>query len=400
MPTRRRRAGTREGVRPIGLSLAGGGHAGAVYEIGALWALQEALEGIDFATLPCYVGVSAGALVASCLANRMSPELLARIVLDEAPDEEALDAGVFLSPNYRSFLRLAVLAPQMLARTTLRRPWSGKGPRRDPSLLVALARASSLLPLGLFDNEPIRRWLGRVFSREARTDDFSQLDTHLVVVAADLESGRPIRFSSRTHAHVPISRAVQASTALPGIYPPVQIDGRQCVDGVLLKTLHASVALEEGMELLFCINPIAPIDAAALAEQGVLRRGALLDHGLPAVLSQTFRTLVHSRLEVGIASYAERFPGADVVLFEPGPDAHELFFANPFTLDARHETCAIGYRVTRDQLRARADELAPIFARHGVTINGAVLDDEDRDVRTGLRTGGPRTKRRVAAAAR
>ena len=397
MTPRRRRAGVREDDRPIGLSLAGGGHAGAVYEIGALWALQEALEGIDLSALSCYVGVSAGALVASCLANGMRPELLARIVLDEAPDEEPLDADIFLSPNYRSFLRLAVLAPQMLARTALRRPWSGKGPRRDPSLLAALARASSLLPLGLFDNEPIRRYLARVFAREGRTDDFGALATHLVIVAADLESGRPIRFGFPAHPHVPISRAVQASTALPGIYPPVAIDGRQCVDGVLLKTLHASVALEEGTELLFCINPIAPIDAAALAERGVLPPGALLDHGLPAVLSQTFRTLVHSRLETGIASYADRFPDADVVLFEPAPDAHELFFANPFSLGARHETCAIGYRTTRDQLRARAAELAPILARHGITIDGAVLADEDRDIRTGLRLGAPRAKRRAAA---
>jgi predicted acylesterase/phospholipase RssA len=205
-----------------------------------------------------------------------------------------------------------------------------------------------------------------------------------VVVAADLESGRPVRFGLPEHPSVRISRAVQASTALPGVYPPVDVGGRKCVDGVLLKTLHASVALEEGVDLLLCINPIVPIDATMLAARGVLPAGALLERGLPAVLSQTFRTLVHSRLEVGMASYGERYPGTDVVLFEPGRDAHEMFFGNLFSLEARHEVCALAYRTTRRQLRERAAELEPIFARHGIDVRWNLLKDDDRDMRAGL----------------
>ena len=61
-----------------------------------------------------------------------------------------------------------------------------------------------------------------------------------------------------------------ASSALPGLYPPVDIDGRHYVDGVLLKTLHGSVALDHGVGLLFAVNPIVPIDTAAAVEKGVL----------------------------------------------------------------------------------------------------------------------------------
>ncbi|HSL82695.1 MAG TPA: patatin-like phospholipase family protein, partial [Thermoanaerobaculia bacterium] len=51
----------RSGGSPrIGLALAGGGPEGAVYEIGALRALDEALEGLDLNRLDVYVGVSAG----------------------------------------------------------------------------------------------------------------------------------------------------------------------------------------------------------------------------------------------------------------------------------------------------------------------------------------------------
>src|SRR5207302_10777876 len=48
-----------------GLALAGGGPLGITYEIGALNALAESLEGIDFARLGVYVGVSAGSVVAA-----------------------------------------------------------------------------------------------------------------------------------------------------------------------------------------------------------------------------------------------------------------------------------------------------------------------------------------------
>ena len=372
----------------IGLSLAGGGHAGAVYEIGALQALQESLEGVDLAALACYVGVSAGALVSSCLANGMSTELLVRIVHDDAPEEEALGADIFLAPNYRSLVSLAFSAPRTLARAL----WRCAGRLRDPSLLAAVVQASGLLPLGVFDNVPIRDYLARTFSRPGRTDDFRELDARLVIVAADLESGRPMRFGRPEHPHVPISHAVQASTALPGVYPPVTIDGRTCVDGVLLKTLHASVALDEGVELLLCVNPLVPIDATALERRGALPPGALLDHGLPAVLSQTFRTLVHSRLEVGLASYAERYPDADLVLFEPGRDATEMFFGNLFSLEERHEVCELAYQTTRRQLRERADTLEPVFARHGITIRWEVLTDEARTVRSAT-AGMPRKRR-------
>ena len=47
----------------VGLALAGGGPGGAVYEIGALRALEEAIEGFDPNRLDVYVGVSAGSMV-------------------------------------------------------------------------------------------------------------------------------------------------------------------------------------------------------------------------------------------------------------------------------------------------------------------------------------------------
>ena len=358
----------------VGLALAGGGPGGAVYEIGALFALDEALDGLDLARLPCYVGVSAGALLAACLANGMSPELLARVLDQPVEGEEPFDPAIFFAPNYREFARRALALPALFAQMI----WSLTRRSSDRTVLASVGRLTRALPTGLFDNEPIRRYLERVLARPGRTDDFRKLRAELVIVATDLASGRPIRFGAPGRSQVPISRAVQASTAMPGLYPPVEIDGRTCVDGVLLKTVHASVALDFGVELLLCVNPIVPVDTTTGEEDGTLAPDALLAGGLPMVLSQTFRTLVHSRLEIGLAGYVERYPDATVVLFEPPPDEYEMFFSNILTLSDRHRVCELAYAVTRDELRRRADELEPLLAKHDVHLRRDLLADRTR----------------------
>ena len=60
---------------------------------------------------------------------------------------------------------------------------------------------------------------------------------------------------------MPISKVVQASSALPGLFPPVEIDNQYFIDGALKKTMHAGVALDEGLDLMFCLNPLVPFDA-------------------------------------------------------------------------------------------------------------------------------------------
>lgn len=57
----------------IGIALAGGGPLGGIYEIGALAALADSLEGINLNELGIYVGVSSGSFVAAGLANGITP---------------------------------------------------------------------------------------------------------------------------------------------------------------------------------------------------------------------------------------------------------------------------------------------------------------------------------------
>jgi hypothetical protein len=152
------------------------------------------------------------------------------------------------------------------------------------------------------------------------------------------------------------------------------------VDGVLLKTVHASVALEQGADLLFCLNPIVPLDARTGAALGQLPEDVLTSLGLVTVLSQTFRTLIHSRLRLGLSGYRARFPHSDVVLLEPSGDAYEMFFSNVFSFRSRRRICGAAYHATRADLRRRRVRLAPLLARHGLALRVAVLDDDAREL--------------------
>lgn len=363
----------------LGLALAGGGPEGAIYEIGALRALEEALDGADLNDLHVYVGVSGGAFIAANLANGLTPAQMCRAIVKTEPGEHPFVPETFFTPAFRELVRRAASVPGLLLEAVtayLRNP-------RDLSLVDSLTRLGRALPVGVFDNEPIRRYLQTIYTLRGRTDDFRRLGRRLFVVAADLDSGRLACFGSPGLEHVPISQAVQASTALPGLYPPVEIDGRHYVDGVLLKTMHGSLALEAGAELLICLNPIVPVDTARAVEEGVMRRGRLLDRGLPTVLSQALRTLVHSRLEAAMGRYQSLFDGAEVVLIEPRRDDYRMFFTNIFSFSNRRAICSHAYQATRCELRERFDELAPVFARHGLELRRQVLD-EDRDLWAGV----------------
>ncbi len=368
----------------VGLALAGGGPEGAIYEIGALRALDEALDGVDFTDLHVYVGVSAGAFLAANLVNNITTAQMCRAIVSQEPGEHPFVPETFLSPAVGELWRRGLMIPGLVFEALL----DYVTHFRERTLFDSALRLSRALPVGIFDNTPIREYLEGIYNIKGRTDDFRQLGKHLVVVAADLDSGQAVRFGEPGLDHVPISRAVQASSALPGLYPPVEIDGRFYVDGVLLKTLHASVALEAGADLVICVNPIVPVDTVHAVEAGILKRGNLVFRGLPTVMSQTFRTLIHSRLEAGMAAYERKFKGADVVLLQPERDDYLMFFTNIFGFAERRTVAEHAYRATRRTLLQRFDELAPVFARHGITLRRDVLEQE-RDPWTGAWDGRP-----------
>lgn len=356
------------------LALAGGGPLGAVYEIGAVMALSEALDGLDFNEMDAYVGVSAGGFIAAGLANGLSPGYLCRMFIDSDSAEIPFEPGMLLKPAFGEYARRGATLPGLIfesLREYLRRPL-----RQD--FLASFQRLSRAIPTGIFNNAGIDEFLRRLFSLPGLSNDFRRIRSRLFLVATDLDSGTSVAFGAKGHEHVPISTAVQASAALPGLFPPVEIDGRWYVDGALKKTLHASVALKEGARLVICINPLVPFDARHASHERHLKQRRLIDGGLPVVLAQTFRAIIHSRMKTGLAKYDIEYKDADIILFEPSPDDADMFFTNMFSYVDRKRLSERAYQKTREELLRRHDELAPKLARHGVSINRAVLTDPHR----------------------
>jgi predicted acylesterase/phospholipase RssA len=343
----------------VALVCAGGGVTGAVYEIGCLRALDEVLDRrlTDF---DLYVGISGGAFVASLLAAGVGPSEM----YEEAVSPGRGSFGSGAAPLYRlgagEFLRRAARAPGVLAGA-LRTSLSGNG--HDWSDLAW--SLLELLPSGLLDGSGIQEYLQRVIRARAGADRFTALRRPLNVVAVDLDSGEAVAFGRRGHRDVPVSRAVQASTALPGLYRPVRIKGRDYVDGGVRKTAHINLAIQSGARLVICINPIVPYlnDTA----RGALR-GHLSHRGINWVLDQVMRIMLHGRMAYGMERYRHEHPEVDILLIQPTRDDMRMFGYNIMRTSARRVVAEHGYRTALALLERGAARHRRLFAKHGIRL--------------------------------
>ncbi|MDX1453818.1 MAG: patatin-like phospholipase family protein, partial [Oleiphilaceae bacterium] len=325
-------------------------------------------------------GVNAGAFVAANLANQMTPAQMCRIFVRNEADVHPFHPQVFYKPAFEEYMTRAKRVPSLVAQAILsflRHP-------NDQSLLEALTILTQAVPAGVFDNEGFHQYLSSSYSSIGRTNDFARLSRELRVIATDLESGETVRFGDPDQRSIPISRAIQASMAAPGLYTPVHYGGRYYLDGTLNKGMHTSVALENGADVVLAINPVVPVDARAAVAQGTLPEGALTHSGMPNILSQTYRAMVTSRLQSGLRTIARDYPKAKVHLFQPNPSDVHLFFKSVFSFHARKVLCEQAYQITRQQLRERLDELAPSFEQLGISVREEVLHDQSRNLKTGL----------------
>jgi NTE family protein len=325
-----------------------------------------------------YGGVSSGSMLAAGLANGLRPVDIGRLVITNDARRDSAHPGLFLHPAFGEYARRLASLPRLSleALAHCARAPLGQG------VAAMIAPLAAALPAGFLDSSPFERYLRRLYAGGGRTNDFRRLERRLYIVATNLNTGEPALFGEPGFDHVPISRAVQASTALPGLYAPVEIDGECYADGALLRTMHASVVLAAGVDLLFCINPLVPFDATAGgAGPRVIE---LSRHGLPIVLGQTFRALIRSRMQVGMAGYQARYPRAEIALFEPDRGDRRMFFANMFRYSDRRELVDHAFDRTRRELRLRAAELAPLLGRHGMSLDRKALADPGRSFQAAL----------------
>lgn len=358
----------------LALVLAGGGLTGATYEIGALQALDYAFGG-DFSVtdFDIVIGLSAGAFVGSLLVNGVKPADMFFGLQRENPFIQVIDQLDIYYPNYSEALSRSLTFPWKLLRHWIR-DLLGQQPIDYYSYLDSF---NELLPSGIFDNQRIEAYLRRNLSpEEGRTNDFRELDKELFIAATDLDTGERVIFGDEQHRTTPISRAVQASTALPLFYKPVVIEGREYTDGAIRKSLHIDVALKRGADLVICINPLVPFYHDKSRKPIPVFSGPgehLSEKGMVSIAHQVMRILVHSRISSGLEKYRRQYPHADILLIEPRRDDDQMFSYKLMNYSDRLSIARHGYEETLEAFLRRFNHFAGRFRKHGIKLSRARL---------------------------
>jgi NTE family protein len=363
-----RRGKRRKKPSKTALVLGGGGFTGGVYEIGALRALDLLAVNSTVNNFDVYVGTSAGSFVASMLANGITPEEMMQVINSRVPSElEDLDLDRVLKPNYLGFLSKAVALPvrttQLLGRLTR----IGEFSLMD--IVVGLAEA---LPTGLYSGSGLSEYVEEALGTDGRVNDFRLLENELYLTATDLDTCERIVFGEEGWSDVPISKAVECSTCLPLVYKPVDLKGRQFVDGGIRSTTNVDIAVEKGAKFIVVVNPLVPyVNEFEKTIPTVFGRRVrrVSDMGLPAIANQTFRLIAHQRLHQAVQQWQERYPGVDIVLLEPEP-TDELMFGTPIMdYSRRLQIAKHGFETVTATLAKDYDRYKEIAERHGLEIS-------------------------------
>lgn len=346
------------------LVLGGGGFTGAVYEIGALRALDLLSVNRSVTDFDVYVGTSAGSFVAAMTANGVSPEEMMRVLDRQAPTPfPEIALGTLLSLNLRELASKAVVFPWRLAKLS----YDAARHLGQVSALDVVLGIAEGLPSGLYSGRGIEDYVRRVLDDDGYTDDFRQLERELFITATDLDTCERVVFGTDGYEDVPISTAVRASTALPMVYEPVRIGDRDLVDGGLISTTNLDLAVEAGARLVVVVNPLVPYVNEARRLNPLHPR--VSDMGFPQIGYQAFKLMTYRRLHEIRTMWEQRYPGVDIVLIEPDASDELMFRTSVMDYGSRVQIASHGFRSVTTKLAEDYPRLKQVAARHGIEIS-------------------------------
>ena len=257
----------------VGLALSGGGARGLAH-IGVLKVFEE--QGVPIHAL---AGTSMGGLIAAAYAAGMSVS--------------ELEAAALKMTNLRELVALVDLRP----------------PRR-----------------GLLDGEHVRKYLAKFVDEDLT---FAELKLPLAMQAVDLNSGK-----EHTLREGNLLDAVMATSAFPGVFPPVEIQGYQLVDGGVLDNLPTELPRQLGADVVIAVYVTATVDADQLDEQ---TGGSIITRGIAKDIMRVALIVSRAMTEMKLK---ETPP--DLLLCPPIPAKAGVFsgFTHAAEIIAAGETCA------------------------------------------------------------
>jgi NTE family protein len=279
----------------IGLVLSGGGARGIAH-VGVLKVLEEMHVPVD-----AIAGTSMGALVGGLYASGLSAREIEKIMT---------------SLNWQGAFRDRPPREDL----TLRRK------QEDQSFLVkfplGVRGGRIVLPKGLIEGQRLNEMLRRLTLPVVRITHFDELPTRFRAVATDLESGEPVVMDSGD-----LTSAMRASMSAPGIFAPVERQGRILVDGGIADNVPVDIARRMGVDVLIVVDVGAPL----------LGRNKLTD--VTSISNQMLAILIRRNAEQQLATLGPR----DVLIAPPLGDASSFDFG------------AVGRIIGIGEAAARAD---------------------------------------------
>ena len=346
----------------IALCLPGGGATSAMYQIGALAALEDCVEGLQIEGFDLYIGTSSGACVAAALAAGQQVDRIYRAFLDPADVYFPLERKHILRMDLAEWRRTIYSALGALRHGTV--SLISRVPAPSPAALwEELDRFYDSLPAGVFALDAFERFLEGVFVRRGIPNNFPEMPRSLRIMAHDLDSGERVLFGSPGFEHVPVTRACIASMASPPFFSPVRIGDRHYIDAGAAQVSHLDVALDAGADVIVVINPMVPV-ATESVPTGHGKKSSVRDKGLLWVTGQATRIGIHKLLKESCARISSE-GRAEVVLIEPDPTDAILFLHNTASFAARRNILEYAYRTTRARVGTWFAESSPALGRAG-----------------------------------
>lgn len=284
----------------IGLVLSGGGARGAAH-VGVLEVLEELRVPVD-----CVVGTSMGSIVGGLYAAGMSPDELSVAI------SETDWVAIFKDKPDRSERYFRRKEDDIDFPVRYKLSLEGGVPR---------------LPLGVLQAQRLSNRLERFEETMGAPRDFDEFPLPFRAVATDLQTG-----DAFVMRDVGLARALRASMSIPGVFRPMEIDGRLYVDGGVVANLPVGI-----MQEAFDVDVIIAVDISTPL------RDQEFDSAL-AVVRRMMRFLTHGNAQRD----RERLGPDDLLLT---PDLEDVTTAG-FELTPR------AIELGREAALARADELA------------------------------------------
>ncbi len=304
-------------IRPDVLVLGGGGVLGEAWLMGVLAGIEDA-GGIDMRDCESFVGTSAGSIVAAHLVAGEAPRRPPSVDADVPEASKAPADGLAAAG--------AVAARRAGA-------WAGAiGASFAPLALGVATPGGALVRAAMLQRIPEpRSTLNGLRAHIERS--MARFDGRLRVAAVDRRSGRRVMFGSPGAPHASVAEAVTASCTVPWLFEPVEIGGREYVDGGVWSPTNLDAAPAGRDTHVLCLNPTASVTG-----------------------SSSLLTLVRTvaRSAVSVEALVLRRRGAAVQLLAPSVESAAAMGTNFMDREPSGRVLAAGYRQGLRLARAKA----------------------------------------------